>query len=153
MTTDSLVAICDYLFNLIAANKTTVGLPVATDVVNLFYGDQDLIQFVPAICIEPDNKHREYNGVPRRTQNDFRVGILIYHGKVTDPQTNRRDADVMAEAVETLVHSQPQFGGLVISSLVTDIDSGYQTKAGNTVLRSSRLTVTGRSQTLLPPSP
>lgn len=153
MTTDSYVALCDYLFNLISSNKGTVGLPTGTDVVNVFYGDQDTIQFVPAVCVEPDNKHREYNGVRRRTENSFRIGVLIYHGKVTDPQSNRRDADVMSEAIETLIHANATFGGLVISSLVSDIDSGYQRKGDNTVLRSSRLTVTGVSQTILPPGP
>lgn len=150
--TGSYTAVCQYLFDLIVTNKGTLGLPIETDVVNVFYGDQDTIQYVPAICIEPDNKHRDYNGVPRRTQVDFRVGILVYVGQTTDPQGNRKAADQLAEALETLIHANPQFGGLVIDSLVTDIDSGYQ-KKGNTVLRAARLTVTARSQILLPPSP
>jgi len=151
--TSSYVTLCQYLFDLVVANKGTLGLSTAVDVVNVFYGDQDTIQFVPAVCIEPDNKHREYNGIKRRTQNDFRIGILIYAGKITDPQSNRKDADLLAEAVETLIHANPQFGGLVIDSLVTDIDSGYQRKGDNTVLRTARLTVTARTQTILPPSP
>lgn len=151
--TDSLVAICDYLLAKINANKADLGLATQTDIVNTFYGDQDVLQFLPAICIEPDAKRREYNGVRRRTQNDFNVGILIYQGKTTDPQSNRRAADVLAEAVETLIHADPQFGGLVISSLVEGIESGYQRKGENTVIRAARLTVTGVSQSILPPNP
>lgn len=151
--TDSYVAICDYLLAKIVANKVTLGLSTATDVTNTFYGDQDTLQFLPAVCIEPDTKRRAYNGVARRTENNFEIGILIYEGKVADPQSNRRAADVLAEAVETLIHADPQLGGLVISSLVERVESGYQRKGANTVIRTARLTVTGKSQTLLPPSP
>ena len=147
--TGSYVTIAQYLYDKIVANKGPLGLSTAVDVTNVFYGDQDKIQFVPAICVEPDNKHREFNGVRRRTENDIRTGILIYHGRVADPQSNRKDCDIMAEAVETLIHNDPQLGGNVISVLVTDIDSGYQTK-GNSVLRSARLTVMSKTQTLLP---
>jgi hypothetical protein len=149
--TDSLVAICDFALAKINTNKVALGLSTATDIVNTFYGDQDVLQFLPAICVEPDTKRREFNGVRRRTQNDFSVAILVYHGKTTDPQTNRRQADIMAEAVETLFHADPQLGGLVISSLVESIESGYQRKGANTVIRTARVTLTGRSQTLLAP--
>lgn len=154
--TDNLAVVTQYLVDKIQANRATLGMPTGTDVVNVFYGDQDIITSTPSVCVEPDNKHRILNGDRRRTVNEFRIGILIYQGLVTDPQTNRKDADELAEAIETLIHADATFGAnpnqLVIHSLVESIESGYQKKGGS-VLRSSRLTVTATSQTILPPNP
>lgn len=154
--TDSLAVVTQYLYDKIVTSKAALGLPVATDITNVFYGDQDLIQFTPCICIEPDQKRRTLNGVRRRTENEFRVGILVYEGDHTDPQNNRKATDLLAEAIETLIHADATFGAnpnqLVIHSLVESIESGYK-KKGNSVLRMSRLMVTATSQTILPPSP
>lgn len=154
--TDSLAVVTQYLYDKILANRTALGLPTGADITNVFYGDQDLIQFTPAICIEPDTKRRTLNGVRRRTENEFRVGILIYEGDHTDPQKNRKATDLLAEAVETLIHADATFGTnpnqLVIHSLVESIESGYK-KKGNSTIRMSRLMVIATSQTMLPPSP
>lgn len=155
--TDSLPILTQYLVDKFVANKVLLGLPVSADVINVHYGDQETITFTPCICVEPDSKRRVLNGVRRRTENTFSIGVLIYTGLVTDPQVNRKDADELAEAVETLIHADATFGAnpnqLVIHSLVESIESGYARKGGNTVLRSSRLMVSAMSQTILPPNP
>jgi hypothetical protein len=152
--TGSLVTVTQYLVDKIIAGRS--GLSMVTDVENVVYGDQVKIPFNPYICVEPDNKRRELNGVRRRTEVNFAIGVLIYRGSVDDPTSNRKDADTLAEAVEALIHNDARFGtppnDLVIHSLVESIESGYNRK-GNSVLRTSRLSVTAKSQIILPPSP
>lgn len=146
----SLSEVCTYVFNKLdaSANKIAIGY------LAVFYGDQDKLPTTPMICIEPDRKVRTLNGVPRRTLVEFRVHVILYHSGVTSPQTNRRDADEMAEEIEALLHADPRLGAsagtqLAVNSLVTSIESGYVTKAGSLV-RASRLTFDVTSQAQLP---
>ncbi len=161
MSSTSLAVVSQYLVDLIQANRTTIGLPTTTGVVNVFYGDQDTFTTTPMVCVEPDNKKRTLDRARRMTTIDFSIGILVYHSVITDPQANRKQADIMAEAIETLIHANPAFGfpygtstsPLVTHSFVEQIESGYVRKAGSTV-RSSRLYVTAQnSRDILPPNP
>lgn len=154
--TDSLVAVTQYWVDKITASRAALGIPVVTDVVNVFYGDQDSVSAVPTICVEPNDKRRTLNGVRRTVETDFSIGILVYYGAITDPQFNRKQCDMLAEAIETLVLADATFGAgasqLVIHSMVDSVESGYARK-GNTPLRSSRLMVSAKSKNILPPNP
>jgi hypothetical protein len=141
--TDSLVALSDFLFNLVEDNKVPLGI------IDTFYGEQMKYPHTPAVSIETDNKAREIDGAPRRTLNTLTGYIIVYHSPVSDVQKTRRDVDLMAEAIEKLVHADSTMGGLVIHSLVTEIQSGYQNRPG-TQYRSSRLTVVATTQSQLP---
>lgn len=141
--TQSLVVFTDYLKNMVEQNMVTLGVQ------DVFYGEQTKYPRTPAVALESDTKRREINGAPRRTENDLNAFIIIYHSPVSDVQKTRRDVDLLAEAIENLVHSDSRLGGLVIHSLVDQMQSGYATRGG-TQYRSCRLSVSGKSQSQLP---
>jgi hypothetical protein len=70
---------------------------------------------------------------------------------VTSMQDVRQSDDELAENLETLIHQDAQMGGLVISSLVTSIESGYLMR-NKAMFRASRITVDATSQEQLPSS-
>jgi hypothetical protein len=121
----------------------------ALDLKDVFYGDQDRIPRSPAACIEPGDKRRELAGIGRATKVVMTCYIIIYHGEVTTVRDNRRENDLLAERVETIIHSKPTMDDKVIDSLVTSIESGYQLKT-RTLFRATRLTIEAQAKTLLP---
>jgi hypothetical protein len=141
--TSSLPVLAQYLLDKVETDKVSLG------VVDVFYGDQNRFPNYPTVCVEPSDKDRELHGAPRRTQVDTTIYILIYHGKVQDVRQNLKECDILAEAVEALVHADPDLGDQVIHSLVTRVESGYATKA-DSIVRASRLTVVARVQEQLP---
>ena len=140
----SLVTICDYIFEKLEANQANLG------VAQVYYGDQEKFPETPSVCVEPDERPRELKSAQRMTKVTFRIYILVYHGTISSPQANRRDADLLAENIEALIHEDPQFGGLLIHSLCTNIESGYANRGERTLVRTSRITFEGLSQQLLP---
>jgi hypothetical protein len=121
----------------------------------VFYGDQDRIPGYPAICLEPDNTdYSEPQGtyLGRKTSITLGFFVIVYHGEVRDPQVNRRDADVLAKHITDVVHSHHTGEGRVIYCWVSNITSGFATKAG-TLVRASRLTVSAYTQDQLPLTP
>jgi hypothetical protein len=121
----------------------------------VFYGDQDRIPGYPAICLEPDMSDYSEPAqtyTSRRTNITLGFFIIVYHGEVRDPQFNRRDADVLAKECADLVHSHFSGEGRVIYCWVSNITSGFATKAG-TLVRASRLTVSAYTQDQLPLTP
>jgi len=123
---------------------------LALDIMDVYFGDQGKIPRVPAACVEPVDKTRVLDGAPRRTLNEIQVYILIYHALVDDVQVTLEQSIQRAEAVETLLHSDPQFGGLVIHCLVQSIESGYAERGKGSLYRTSRLTFVGTTKTNLP---
>lgn len=125
-------------------------------IADIWYGDQQQIPRTPTLCIVPDGKTRQIEGAPRRSRNNLKCYLVLYHSKVQDVQKNSEEVDQLAEALEAEVHKDPTLGGLVIHSLVSSIDAGEITRLVNTtktLFRASRLTVEGNSKTLLPMSP
>jgi hypothetical protein len=148
--TNKLAPIADYLETLLKANAASLGIANLTDgTPAVFYGDQNRIPVTPSACVDPGEKRRELNGAPRRTAMVITVYILVYHNRVTDIEVVAKQADALTENIETTVHTDADMGGLVIDSLVTSIEFGYQTR-GKTLYRVSRLTVEARSQAQLP---
>lgn len=142
--TDSTVEQTLYLQELIEANKT--GLALGDKV---YYGDQEKIPFTPTVCVEAGDKRRELNGAPRRVMTPMISYILVYASKVGETGENRLTADRLSEQIETLIHANRTLDGRVIHSLVTAIEFGYLMR-GNSLFRTSRLTVEGRQQVQLP---
>jgi hypothetical protein len=141
--TDSLVTVSKYIETMLSSNA------VALNLEDVFYGDQQRIPRTPAACVESGEKRRTLKGAPRMTLVDITTYIIVYHYKLKSVQEIREDNDLLAEAIETLVHSDCKLGGYVIDSMVTSVESGYQMK-GNSLFRASRLTIEARSQVLLP---
>lgn len=135
--------VAEALFDKLEANKVVLGIQA------VYYGDQNRLPVTPAVCIEPDAKTNTLKSAFRMVSLDFKVYILIYHSQVTSPQDNRRNADALAEAVETLIHADKDLGGRVIHCMIDEIASGYVTK-GNSLVRASRLTFSALSQNQLP---
>lgn len=141
--TDSIVVVTDYIYNKLVAAKTALA------VADVWYGDQVDIPRTPALCVEPGPKNRVLHGVPRRSEVNFSTYILVYHGEIRSVETNRRECDLLAEAVELLIHQDPRLGDNVIHSMATSVDPGYANRAAG-LYRVSRIVVESLSQVQLP---
>lgn len=131
----------------IDSNRTTLKLPAGS----LFYGDQSKIPITPCVCVESGDKTNELNGAPRRVMRTSTIYVLTYHSSVKSPIVNREEDDQFAESLETILNADAKMGGLVIDSMVTSIEFGYQVRS-NTIYRASRLTFEARWQEQLPSS-
>lgn len=144
--TGSLVVVTQAVVDCLIANADTLGVDSNK---GIFYGDQNQIPITPALCVEPDNKAQDYKGTgTSRYRQIFTVYVLCYHSKVQSPQSNRKDADTMAEKIQAVLHIDRTYGGIVVDMYVSSIASGYAPKEGE-LMRASRLTLTGQSQTLI----
>lgn len=145
--TNSLVEVCDYQYNKMVDNKANLGL------VDVYFGDQDKIPVTPVVCIEPQIKTNILNeaGAGRLISIEFRLFFLVYYSFIQSPQDNRRGADALAEAIESVVHSDRTLGGLITHGYCTDVESGYTTK-GNSLIRSNKITFVGTTARAILPS-
>lgn len=143
--TNSLVLISDYLYQKFKDNMANL------EIEDVYYGDQDKIARPPAICVEPaDIKNLlKQAAAARRIDIEFYISFLCYHSEITSGQSNRRNADRLAERVAALVHADRTLGGLVIHGYCTDVHSGYATK-GNTLMRANKIDYYAKSQFDLP---
>jgi hypothetical protein len=139
----SMAAAAQYWFDKFDANKLGLGIGV------VYYGDQERLASTPALCVEPDMKTNELKGATRRIATEIRLYFIIYHAKIQSPQANRREADLLAEAVETFLHDDPRMNETVIHSMVTRIESGYVYKE-NTLVRATRIAFEATTQAQLP---
>lgn len=143
MLTASLVEFTDKVLEIIRANQEALSIH------SIFLGDQEKLPGTPVVCVEPDNKTNTLKNATRGIEIQLRVQIIVYTAMLASPEQNRRDADVLAEDIETLLHADAQLGGLVIHSMVDDVASGYASKAG-TLVRANKVQFTARSQSRLP---
>jgi hypothetical protein len=139
----TLSEVCEYVEDLLRLNQSLLGLE------EIYYGDQAKIPVTPVACIEPGEKRSSWKGAQRMARVEFEAYVLVYHNDVRSPQDNRRAADKLAEDIASVISSHAQFEGLVISNLVTSVESGYVDR-GSTTMRSSRITFQALSQELLP---
>jgi hypothetical protein len=144
--TDSMITFSQALQALITTNKVALGIS------DIWFGEQKKITTTPTVEVIPGEKTRTPAGAPRRVTNMFEIFIMVLAGKVQDVQQNLLDADNLAESIETLLHTDPTIGGLVINCLVIRIESGYATRS-STQYRAARLTVTAETRTNLPMQP
>lgn len=143
--TDSNEVVANYIYQklLNPTNMTALG------VLSVWYGDQELIPNTPALCVAPGNKKREFQGATFRTLNTFETYVLVYYSKIQDVQQNLHGATTLADAIETLVHSDLLLGGNVFSVLCTQNEPGMITKSGS-LMMGARLTFESQSKTTLP---
>lgn len=121
----------------------------------VWYGDQTKLPVVPAVCVEPGIKQRQLAAAQYFSENVFEVHILLYYTQIgTSEEIIRRTVDQLAEAVEALVHLDPQLNNgvpgqeRVIHGFIRELESGY-TYRDRTLYRSAHLTYQGRSKTRL----
>ena len=145
--TDSLYTVTKAIQTLLQANYVALELDRPEDVT---YGDQDKIPRTPFLCVESGPKTRTIDGkgASGRTENNFTVFIMCYISNIRSVQENREDADLFAEQIEALLHSDVQLGGIVIHGFVTSIEPGYATRSG-ALMRVARITWQGLTKTLI----
>jgi hypothetical protein len=131
--------------------------PNANDlgIVRVYYGDQEYIPEIPAVCVEPANVERALIATSMQTDNEFLVSVLVYCANVEGVEDAQHDADEVAEAVARKINgdgtaggSGTRFGGLVIYGYVQTSQYGYVVKA-NKLMRANRMLVYARSRTRL----
>lgn len=120
---------------------------------DVFYGDQDLVPRYPAIAVESAHIESQLDGANYVTRNTMRVVIIVYASKVQDVQATRLQADQIAVAVRTKLHTDRTMGGNVIHGFVTSIEYGYAVRkaSGSTsvMIRAARLTWEGITKVAL----
>lgn len=148
--TDSMDVVTQYVIDKLKANATLLrsSSNVVVDAQDIYYGDQEKFPRTPSICVDPNNRRRDLMGVSYRSDNNFSLYILVYHGKIQDNQASRQEAQQISEAIETLLHSDPQLGGNVIHSFCSLNESGYIYRQ-NTMYRTNRITFEPYSKTRL----
>jgi len=144
--TDSLETFTATIQNLITAKQTDLA------VADIWYGEQTKIPRTPAVEVIPGGKVRNPAGAPRRVKNAFECFVLVQAGQVQDAQLNLHLAGQLAESIETILHTDPTLGGIVINCLVVRTDFGVSLRS-KTEFRAARLTVQAESLTLLPMQP
>jgi hypothetical protein len=152
--TDKLSVITQALVDKIKANAVTLGIPDVPGAASpgadpsVFYGDQVMIPVTPTVCVDPVTRQRDLSETGYQTTVDLSLFVIIYHGKVQDIQDNLKECLQFSEAVEALLHSDKQLGGLVVSGYVAVVDMGI-TVRGRSLMRASRLTWRGLSKSLI----
>lgn len=104
----------------IIANKVALGLAPDGFVA---YGDHNNIPGGKAITVASGTKTRELAGVAGpggRTLNTMEVVISVFSMVVEQEETARLAVDQMAEAVESLLHSDTTMGGIIIHGFVRE---------------------------------
>jgi len=91
---------------------------------DVYYGDQAAIPRTPCATVEISSADREYNQTGMQTNRVVQVTILVYHGLLADVQKLKKQLDEYTQEVEDTLHVDNTLGGLVISGIVTSIESG-----------------------------
>lgn len=148
--TASVDVVTQYVIDKLKANASTLvsASGVVVDANDIYYGDQDKFPRTPSICVDPNVRRRDLQGVSFRTDNNFSIYIIIYHAKIQDNQLTRKEAQQISEAVETLLHQDPQLGGNIIHCFCSLNESGYVYRQ-NTMYRTNRVTLEAYSKTRL----
>lgn len=140
--TSNRVTITQAVVDLLTTNKGALG------VLDVWYGDEQLIPRVPAISVDGAPKTKEWYGTGNQTRNEFVLQITIYHGQLASMQVTQKACEELAEAVEDVLESDIRLGGLLTDSLVTASEPGFS-RRGSVTMKATRLTWRGRSSTRL----
>jgi|tagenome__1003787_1003787.scaffolds.fasta_scaffold20867481_2 hypothetical protein len=143
--TDSSEIIANYIYLKLRDPTNMSNLGVAS----VWYGDQDILPTTPALCVSPGTKERQFSGATFRTENMLETYVLVYCAKITDIQQNLHQAIALADAIETLVHSDLKLGGNTIATLCRRSEPGVINKQGVWVM-GARLTFESLTKTTLP---
>lgn len=131
-----------YVKDQLETKKTDLGLN------RVIYGDQDKLPPGTVVCVEPNRKLIELNGVPRKTLITIELFVMVYIGVIQITDDNRKAADDKIEDIEDYLNELNTLEDQAIHSFVSSIESGFATKNG-TLVRASRLTFTITTQKVL----
>lgn len=130
--TASLVDAADAIKDKLVTNMNVLGLK------NIYYGDDDFAPAYPFAGVAPQPKDRDF-ATTSQFDVKLRTAITLYFGKLQMPEVNSREADILAENVEALLHSDFKLGGLVIFGFVSRVEPGVARTARGIVLKATRL--------------
>lgn len=142
--TKSIPVVVQAIHDLLVANAVPAIVSRAQDI---YYGEQRLIPQFPAIVVEALPKDRDYANT-RQYGITFRVSILVLWGSVdSTAEVNRKEVDQKAEAIEDVLHSDKDLGGLLVRNTghVVRIEPRVALR-GAPKMRASRLTWMGESR-------
>lgn len=136
--TDDSVVITQKIIDILEANADNLGLAA------VYYGDQeDLLPRYPALAVESWPKERKFIGTSQ-FQITFRVGIMVFHGKIQPRPVTVKQTEELARAIELKLLENTRLDGLVIFGYVTKIEPGVAVKK-SAMLQSTRITWEGIS--------
>lgn len=130
---------------------------VALRVAQVHYGDQELIPEVPAVCVEPAQTSKVWEGTSFMTLNTFQVAIILYHtGGEEGIRGTQKFADEVSDDIADFINlkSLPAMwggdllGGLITSGMVIAHEYGYQVRSDKR-MRANRMVWEGQSKTRL----
>lgn len=141
-----------YIVDMLSADPYLGGL-LTNPLQDVWYGDEALIPRFPTVTVESSNLSSILGGAPYRTDNDIRVVLIVYASKVQPGEITRKEADQLAYAIRSKLHTDRTLGGLVIHGFVSSIEYGYAvrrtTGSTATLIRAARLTWDGKNKLML----
>jgi hypothetical protein len=145
MSSDRISEITLGVVDLLKSNWEELGLPGPEDV---YYGDQSRYPRTPSVAVQINTLIRELNQTGIQTLNEIGLFVLIYHSPYANMEVSQKETDLFAEGIETLLHNNRTINGLLIHSHVSNHEPGVSERGG-TILRTTRLTLTGVSKTMV----
>ncbi len=140
----------DYLVQLVKDNPVVAGL-LEWPITDVFYGDQEEIARSVTVCVDPGPTVQDIIYGSRKAEYTMSHYIMVYIKTVGSVMQNRRICDIVSQHIMDLVDANPRLGNTVIQSSVTEVRPGY-VQRGQSVLRSTRLTINSKFTKILPQS-
>lgn len=143
---DRLDVVTNAVYQTVLTNKTPLGLQ------DVWFGEQNKIPRLPAVCVMGDTRQREDRGAPRLVTNTFSVRCDLYVVKVEPTESMHQQVLTLADDLEVVLHADLTFDGVVLGSLVRSSEIGIADKSG-TRYHTARLTLELVNRTMLPMRP
>lgn len=144
--TDKLSVVGQGIYSLIDSHKNDAGIALK----ELYYGDQQLIDKVPAVAVETSSMTRELGGIGGKgpTNNVFTVYLICYLSKLQSIQATRLQVEQLVEKLVDVLHLDVTLGGLITHGHVIGIESGYATRQ-STTFKVVKITWQGKNKTII----
>lgn len=120
------------------------------------YGEPRVIQTWPMLSVQPVEKNRTLReGATRKFSLNFRISVVLYHGKVADTLDIQEEGHDRAERVEQFLHTDYKWNFVdtndstkdqVIFGFVTMLDHPVVVAPSQELWTASRLELNGLSQ-------
>lgn len=140
---DKISVITQAYVDLLRSKWEELGLAGPEDV---YYGDQARYPRTPSIAVFNSSLERQLSQTGMQARVSVSTWIMIFHMPLKDASAAQKETDEYAEKVEQILHSDRKLGGLLIHSHVARNEPGAAERGG-TLLRATRLSVSGLSQT------
>ena len=143
--TDRSTVLAQYIFNLITTNKVSLSLD------SVLYGEQNEITPGKTVVVTTGRKDRSLARVAfpgAGTLNRMIVIVTVYNNTVGDEASKSLETDLIAEAVEHLLHQNTTMGGNIIHGFVETWDPGVKFRS-TSMFRATQMMFVGQTKTNL----